>query len=168
MNNRYIKARTFARKRHEGQRYGDYPYYIHLDAVAKLASPFGTDAMIVAQFHDILEDTKTTRQEIETDYGKIISRAVCYMTDEVVSGRDARKAVTHQRFQQIDQLEESGRLALIVKVCDRLANVRAARRNQPKKFAQYKKEHDGFKQATYRRGLCEALWWELDMLIERM
>ncbi|WP_299013304.1 HD domain-containing protein [uncultured Photobacterium sp.] len=166
MNNRYLKARTLARVKHKGQLYGDVPYYVHLEAVSRLASPFGTDAMIAAQLHDVLEDTETTVEEIAADFGYMIADAVGYMTDGKLKDRLERKTHVNLRLSSLDISEEAGRIALIVKACDRLANVRASLHSPEKYFSMYQQEHPAFRQAVYRKGLCEAIWWELDNLLK--
>ncbi|PSU44890.1 phosphohydrolase [Photobacterium frigidiphilum] len=167
MNNRYIKARTLARVKHIGQQYGERPYYSHLETVSRLASPFGINAMIVAQLHDVIEDTETSVDELAADFGFLVADAVKYMTDGKLTDRMKRKIEINQRLASLDIDEEAGRLALIVKACDRLANVRASKKASEAHFKMYQQEHNAFKQAVYRKGLCEAIWWELDTLIER-
>lgn len=165
MNNRYLKARTLARAKHAGQMYGDIPYYIHLEDVSRLACPFGTDAMIIAQLHDVVEDTETTIGELVADFGFIVADAVSYISDSKCSDREDRKAEQNTRLASLNIIEESARLALIVKACDRLANVRASLRGNSKYYQLYQQEHPDFKRAVYRHGLCEAIWWELDNLL---
>lgn len=165
MNNRYIKARTLARAKHTGQMYGDLPYYVHLETVSRLASPFGIDAMIIAQLHDVMEDTETSVDEISVDFGFLIADAVQYMTDGKLEDRAKRKNEVNRRLALLNTNEDAARLALIVKTCDRLANVRASKSKSRRHFDMYREEHPSFKQAVYRKGLCEALWWELDSLI---
>lgn len=166
LNNRLLLAKNFARSRHEGQRYGEFPYYVHLDDVEKLVAPFGIDAMIIAQLHDVLEDTTTSFEELVTDFGPVIATSVAYLTDPVEGDRASKKKQLYQRFEALDENDKSARLALIVKACDRLANVKASRLFHPGKYALYQSEHLAFRRAAYRSGLCEMVWWELDMLIE--
>lgn len=166
MNNRLFLAQTFAKARHEGQRYGEFPYSIHLDQVEKLAEPFGINAMIVAQLHDVLEDTTTCIDELRTDFGELISLSVSYLTDPIRGNRLAKKQQLYQRLQLLDENEEAEKLALIVKACDRLANVKASRLFHPDKFIMYQTEHAAFRQAAYRVGLCDMIWWELDRIID--
>ncbi|WP_407333837.1 phosphohydrolase [Enterovibrio sp. 27052020O] len=166
MNDRLLLARTFARARHEGQRYGEFPYYVHLDDVEKLAQPFGINAMIIAQLHDVLEDTTTSFDELVLDFGELIALSVSYVTDPIGGDRKTKKRLLHQRLVQLDESEEAGRHALIVKACDRLSNVKACRLFHHEKYKMYQSEHSEFRKATYRHGLCEMIWWELDMLIE--
>lgn len=165
MNNRYLKARTLARAKHKDQMYGLVPYYVHLEAVSRLASPFGTDAMIVAQLHDVVEDTETSVDELAADFGYLVADAVGYMSDGNLEDRHSRKHEINQRLGSLDISEEAARLALIVKACDRLANVRASLRSPDQHFEKYQQEHPNFRKAVYRRGLCEAIWWELDNLL---
>ncbi|MDX1302826.1 phosphohydrolase [Photobacterium sp.] len=166
MNNRYIKARTLARAKHTGQMYGNLPYYVHLETVSRLASPFGIDAMIIAQLHDVMEDTETSVDELAADFGFLVADAVQYMTDGKLEERAKRKIDINQRLGLLDTAEEAARLALIVKTCDRLANVRASKSSSKRHYDMYREEHPSFKKAVYRKGLCEALWWELDSLID--
>jgi hypothetical protein len=56
-------------------------------------------------------------------------------------------------------------LALIVKTADRLANVRAARSNNPRLLAVYRSEHPAFRPAAWRPSLAVSLWKELDGLL---
>nr|WP_086937928.1 HD domain-containing protein [Thaumasiovibrio occultus] len=168
MNNNYLRARTLARTRHAGQQYGTYPYSYHLDAVADLATPFGTEAMIVAQLHDLIEDTDSSIDEIAADFGFTIADAVLYLTDTPFGERTQRKQEANARLKSLTVFEESGRLALIVKACDRLANVRASKQLDPQRLQRYRDEHLEFRRACYRQGLCEAVWWELDNLIEKV
>ena len=165
MNNRYLRARTLARAKHKNQNYGSVPYYVHLEAVSQLASPFGTDAMIVAQLHDIVEDTETSIDELAADFGYLIADAVAYMSDGKQTDRQLRKEEINQRLASLDITEEAARIALIVKACDRLANVRASLRSPERYFERYQQEHPNFRKAVYRRGLCEAIWWELNNLL---
>ncbi|WP_394209703.1 phosphohydrolase [Enterovibrio calviensis] len=166
MNDRLLLARTFARARHEGQRYGEFPYSVHLDDVERLAQPFGINAMIIAQLHDILEDTTTSVDELVVEFGGMIGLSVSYVTDPMGGDRKSKKHQLHQRLIQLDESSEAARLALIVKSCDRLANVKACRLFHHEKYKMYQSEHAEFRKATYRHGLCEMIWWELDMLIE--
>ncbi|AMG29256.1 HD domain-containing protein [Grimontia hollisae] len=166
MNDRLLLAKAFARARHAGQRYGEFPYHVHLDDVERLAQPFGINAMVVAQLHDVLEDTTTSVDELLQDFGEKIALSVSYLTDPMVGNREERKRQINQRFRELDESDEAAKLALIVKACDRLSNVKACRLFHPEKFIRYQREHPEFRKAAYRHGLCEMIWWELDMLIE--
>ncbi|PSU20565.1 HD domain-containing protein [Photobacterium kishitanii] len=165
MDSRYLVAQAFAKSRHGDQRYGEFPYTVHLNAVAKLAQPFGLDAMIVAQLHDIIEDTDTSFDELADRFGFTIADAVNYVTDVKLEDRAKRKLEINQRLAALNVKEDAARLALIVKVCDRLANVRSSSQSSPRHYKMYQHEHPAFKEAVYRPDLCDDLWVELNALI---
>ena len=64
------KARIFAIAAHGGQKYGNYPYSVHLDAVAKIADEYGEKAAVIAYLHDVVEDTFVSINDIEKEFGK--------------------------------------------------------------------------------------------------
>jgi (p)ppGpp synthase/HD superfamily hydrolase len=157
------QAREFAIKAHGDQKYGDQPYSVHLDAVAALAAPYGNDAVVVAYLHDAVEDTPTTPQQIETEFGAKVAACVALLTDEPGANRKERKAKTYAKLATVSGETE---LALIVKAADRLANVRACVANNLERLWNvYHSEHSAFKSAAFREGLCDPLWSELDRLL---
>lgn len=50
MNNRLFFAKTFARERHGKQMYGEFPYFVHLDAVAKLLNRLVSLQLLLPSF----------------------------------------------------------------------------------------------------------------------
>ena len=116
------KARAFAISAHGNQKYGERPYVFHLEAVAKLAEPYGDDATVVAYLHDVVEDTKTTVEAIASMFGPHIAACVALLTDAPGANRKERKAKTYAKLAEVSGPNE---LALLVKAADRLANVRA-------------------------------------------
>lgn len=157
------RARQFALERHAGQLYGNYPYSFHLDEVAKIASAYGEEAIVVAYLHDVVEDTSTDLDEIESEFNGFIARCVGILTDEPGASRKERKAKTHDKMAKIQGDLE---LALIVKASDRLANLRACvAEDNEKMLMKYKEEHVKFREAVYRANLCEPLWQEIEEII---
>jgi len=66
------KAFELSKKAHEGQkRLSGEPYFIHPFETAKILAQFGMDAPIISAglLHDVLEDTKTTEEEIKKEFG---------------------------------------------------------------------------------------------------
>ncbi|MBX2858318.1 MAG: HD domain-containing protein [Cellvibrionaceae bacterium] len=159
------KAREFAIERHGNQSYGQHPYWVHLDDVAKLAADFGERAVVISYLHDVVEDTPTTIKEIQENFSEFVADCVEIVTDEPGETRKLRKAKTYKKMASVHgELE----LALIVKAADRLANIKASLVNRSKKHMNmYQSEHDCFKKSAYRPGLCEALWSEMDKLIDK-
>tara|TARA_Y100000310_G_C20668395_1_gene808900 strand:- start:153 stop:602 length:450 start_codon:yes stop_codon:yes gene_type:complete len=73
------EARKLAQERHEGQkRRGGEPYFNHVDRVASSLS--NLLEQVVAYCHDLVEDTDTTLDEIESLFGKRVREAVDHLT----------------------------------------------------------------------------------------
>ena len=159
-----VDPRDFAVRAHADQTYGGQPYVAHLDAVANLV---GEDANLraVAYLHDVVEDTPVTADDVVRTFGPTIGAAVAMVTDPPGESRTVRKAALHVRLSEADASDAAVRLALHIKVADRLANVRACVADEDPRLAMYRKEHRAFRPAAHRPGMCDALWTELDDLL---
>lgn len=158
------RARGYAIAVHCEQKYGDEPYKVHLNDVAELAREYGTLAETLAWLHDTVEDTSATLEDIETLFGVETRGMVALLTDEPGHNRKTRKAATNAKLAKV-QVDSPESVVLIVKACDRLANVRSARKNSPGLLNMYDREHQAFREAVYRPGLCDQIWAELDLLL---
>jgi len=148
---------------HSGQkRPGGESQYDHLMRVAEIASRFADryqqddvpaelrlddeealDLITAAVLHDTLEDTDTTDDELAEQFGERVARIV--------------RAVSHEEEEEPDEVylrrvAAGGRLAVIVKRCDRLDNLNTLRR-APHEFRKRKL-------AEIRAAL--PLWQEID------
>lgn len=111
-------AFEYAKKMHEGQtRRGGEPYIIHPLAVAKQARKrgYGTEYIITALFHDLLEDTSATEQEILALSNARVLEAVKLLTK--FAGYDMQAYVCAIKKNEI---------AFAIKGLDRLDNLQAA------------------------------------------
>lgn len=118
MSEKYAAAYEFAAKKHEGQlRKGGEPYITHPAAVADILREQGMDEeyLITALFHDLLEDTDATEQEIEALGGERVLRAVKLLT----------KKEGYVMSEYISGIK-SDPIAYAVKGADRLHNLRSA------------------------------------------
>lgn len=130
------KAQHVAEKVHQGQKYGELPYVKHLEEVVKVIAEFKKvindffhvdhieDLKEIAWLHDSLEDTPITYAELLKDFGPVISDAV-----ESLSIRAEEKGKSLQSFELYLQRIKKHRLAVIVKLADRIANMRATLRH---------------------------------------
>lgn len=137
--NSYQDALAFAAKKHQGQiRIGGEPYISHPIAVADMVREwgFGLSFRITALFHDLLEDTDATEEDIFRIGGAEVLDAVRRLTKR--KGYVMADYVQHIRENEI---------ARVVKAADRLHNLRCA-----------VVADDAFK----RKYILESLEWYLD------
>jgi len=156
-------ARDYAIQMHGDQKYGTHPYVHHLDAVVALLQPYGEKARVVGYLHDVVEDTAATVSDVQERFGDLVARCVSLLTDAPGANRKERKAKTYAAMAQVTGDEE---LALVVKAADRLANVRACVADGHRQlWDTYRGEHPTFRAAAFRKGQCDPLWVELDVLL---
>ncbi len=118
MSERIDKALAFASQKHEGQfRKGGKPYITHPQAVSQYVREWGCDedTQIVALFHDLLEDTDATEQEILSLGGEKVLCAVKLLTKK-----------TGYRMAEYMAAIVDNPMAKAVKIADRLHNLRSA------------------------------------------
>jgi guanosine-3',5'-bis(diphosphate) 3'-pyrophosphohydrolase len=129
--NRLLAAIAFAANKHRDQRRKDAaasPYINHPIALAKvLANEAGIDderVLIAAVLHDTLEDTETTVQELVRQFGQEIAEIVIEVSDDMALSKAARK-------QQIDHAPRLSRRAKLVKLADKICNLRDIAHSPP-------------------------------------
>ena len=121
----FLRALSFAAAKHRDQRRKDTaqtPYINHPIAVANiLLNEAGvTDEVVLmaALLHDTVEDTDTTFDEIERQFGQVVRDVVAEVTDD----KSLPKAVRKQH--QIDHAPGLSDRAKLVKLADKISNVR--------------------------------------------
>ncbi|HVG52290.1 MAG TPA: HD domain-containing protein [Xanthobacteraceae bacterium] len=120
------EAADLAARRHSGMQRkgrGSEPYINHLAEVANLLSiaTDGADAELVAAgwLHDTIEDTGMTRAELATAFGDRVAGIVVEVTDDMSLPKDAR------RRKQIENAPHKSPPAKLVKIADKISNIRA-------------------------------------------
>jgi (p)ppGpp synthase/HD superfamily hydrolase len=126
------EASDFAARRHTGQQRkgrGNEPYVNHLAEVANLLSiaTDGTDAELVAAgwLHDTIEDTATTREELAQKFGERVAELVAEVTDDMSLPKQER------RQKQIVDAPRKSPGAKLIKIADKISNIRARIPPQP-------------------------------------
>lgn len=115
---RVKRALEFATKKHQGQkRKGGDDYITHPIAVCEMVKKqgYGEDFQITALFHDLLEDTDATEEEILSFSNQSVLDAVKLLTKE--------KGYKMQTY--IDGIKGNP-IAFVVKCADRLHNLECA------------------------------------------
>lgn len=129
------KAYAFAERAHEGQkRNSGEPYFNHVFETAKILAELGMDTKtIVAGFlHDVLEDTPTPEKELEKEFGKEIVTLVNGVTKlgkMKYTGTERHVESLRKFFMAM----ANDLRILIIKLADRLHNVRTLQYVKPEK-----------------------------------
>ncbi|WP_296109713.1 bifunctional (p)ppGpp synthetase/guanosine-3',5'-bis(diphosphate) 3'-pyrophosphohydrolase [uncultured Corynebacterium sp.] len=159
------RAYTTAEKLHEGvKRKSGEPYITHPLAVATIAAEIGMDTttVVAALLHDTVEDTDYSLEELSHDFGSEVARLVDGVTklDKVVLG-SAAEAETIRKM--IVAMAEDPRV-LVIKVSDRLHNMRTMRFLPPEKQAKKARETlEVIAPLAHRLGMA-TVKWELEDL----
>ncbi len=144
--NRLRKAFEFAKEAHKLQRRKTgAPYIIHPIAVASIAAEelrLDTDSVITAFLHDVVEDTDYTIEDIRNNFGNNVALLVDVVTKKKKEKYKMSKQVDNYQ-QLLDSLNYDIR-ALMVKLADRLHNMRTLSSMLPDKQMKIAGETDYF------------------------
>jgi guanosine-3',5'-bis(diphosphate) 3'-pyrophosphohydrolase len=127
-----LAASAFAAHKHRDQRRKGKdasPYINHPIAVANVLANEAaiTDAttLAAALLHDTIEDTDTTVEELEGEFGLEIAAVVLEVTDDKKLPKQVRKRL------QIEHAATLSRNAKLVKLADKICNLRDMSRSPP-------------------------------------
>jgi (p)ppGpp synthase/HD superfamily hydrolase len=166
------KCELLAMTAHLHQKYGVYePYSYHLYAVYKEAVHWlahidiptedKNDIYAACFLHDTLEDTNVSYNDIKRVAGEKVADIVYDVTNELGKNRRERCERTYPKTAKNE-------LAVFVKLCDRIANIRHGIGTGSNMLEMYRKEYESFR--AYLRNpdhkLCKNLWLELDFLLQ--
>ncbi len=161
------KAYDFAHKAHDGQlRKSEDPYIIHPVEVACILAELDADVQTIcaALLHDVLEDCEVTAKEMTKEFGKdivTIVEGVTKLGKFSFSSKEERQAENFRKL--IVAIAEDYRVVL-VKMADRLHNMRTLDYMQPHKQLEIAKETiEIYAPLANRFGLGE-MKWELEDL----
>jgi (p)ppGpp synthase/HD superfamily hydrolase len=123
----YIKAYQFAAKAHNGQLVPgtDLPYIMHISLVSmEVIACLGIErqhdgnlAVQCALLHDVIEDTGTAYEDVESEFGLEIAAGVLALTKNAALAKDSRMQDSLQRIKQ-QPIE-----VWMVKLADRITNL---------------------------------------------
>ncbi len=139
-------AFEFARDAHKDQRRktGE-PYIIHPIAVARILAvelELGANPVIAAFLHDVVEDTPHTLEEIEARFGADVAFLVGVVTKQKKQKYEESKQVDNYR--QILSSVQFDLRAILLKLADRLHNMRTLASMRPDKQMKIAGETDYF------------------------
>ena len=127
-----LRAAAFAAERHRNQRRKDEeasPYINHPLALASLLAHDGQERdpaiLMAALLHDTVEDTGTTFEELDQAFGRQVGSIVREVTDDKSLPPVERKRL------QIEHAAQSSRAANLVKLADKICNLRDLNTSPP-------------------------------------
>ena len=137
------KAWDYGAQMHEGQfRHSGEPYFTHPVAVAALLTEMRLDdsTIITALLHDTIEDTKSTYSEVERLFGTEIAELVDGVTKLTNLQLSSSKAKEAENIRKLLIAMSRDLRVILVKLADRLHNMRTIRSMRVEKQAQKARE----------------------------
>ncbi len=132
---RYVAALEFAAQRHLTQKIpgSDLPYVVHVTSVAAeviaglATTPVDNSelAVLCALLHDAIEDTPTTREELEQEFGREVADIVAEVTDDKSLPKAQRKRL------QVETAPRKSHRAKLVKIADKTSNLWSIAKTPP-------------------------------------
>jgi len=161
-----LKTKKFAQDAHKDQKYGGHPYIKHLQDVYAVLIEQGIkdkEILCAAWLHDTIEDTSTSYEDILNTFSKEIADIVFAVTNEEGKNRKERNFKTYPKI-------KNNKKATILKLADRIANVKESISNNPNLLEMYKKEYSSFREGIFNETFAQEItinrmWSYLDTLL---
>ncbi len=137
------RAYAYGKQMHEGQfRHSGEPYFTHPVAVAAILTEQRLDdaTIVTALLHDTIEDTKSTYTEVARLFGEDIAElvdGVTKLTNLELSSTQSKQA---ENFRKLFMAMSKDLRVILVKLADRLHNMRTIKSMKPEKQAQKARE----------------------------
>ncbi len=137
------EAYGFGQQMHDGQaRRSGEPYFTHPVAVSVLLAEQQMDdaTLVTALLHDTIEDTKASYGEIERRFGHEIAELVDGVTKLTNLQLDSTKTQQAENFRKLFMATSRDLRVTLVKLADRLHNMRTIKSMSPEKQIQKARE----------------------------
>ncbi len=137
------QAYAYGLAAHEGQnRHSGEPYFSHPVAVAAILTEMRLDdsTIVTALLHDTIEDTRSTFSEVESQFGTEVAElvdGVTKLTNLQLSSSQSKQA---ENFRKLFMAMAKDLRVILVKLADRLHNMRTIRAMRPEKQVQKSRE----------------------------
>ncbi|PZQ98017.1 MAG: bifunctional (p)ppGpp synthetase/guanosine-3',5'-bis(diphosphate) 3'-pyrophosphohydrolase [Cereibacter sphaeroides] len=137
------RAYAYGHKMHQGQvRQSGEPYFTHPVAVAAILTEQRLDdaTIVTALLHDTIEDTKSTYSEVTRLFGEEVAElvdGVTKLTNLQLSSAQSKQA---ENFRKLFMAMSKDLRVILVKLADRLHNMRTIKSMKPEKQAQKARE----------------------------
>ena len=161
------KAYCYAAKAHEGQTRKDgSPYITHPLAVANIVADLklDTDALCAALLHDCIEDTKSTHEDISREFSPTIADLVEGVTKLTRINYVSMDEKQMENLRKMLMAMSKDIRVILVKLCDRLHNMRTMQYQTPEKQREKSRETlEIYAPIAHRLGM-QRIKWELEDL----
>ncbi len=137
------KAYDKGKDLHDGQlRKSGEPYFIHPINVAIILAQLGMDeaTIIGGLLHDVVEDTEYTREQLVSDFGEEIALLVDGVTKLGTIKFESKEEIQAENFRKMFLAMSKDIRVLIIKLADRLHNMRTIEFMKPSKIEEKCKE----------------------------
>ncbi|MEM1428636.1 MAG: bifunctional (p)ppGpp synthetase/guanosine-3',5'-bis(diphosphate) 3'-pyrophosphohydrolase [Pseudomonadota bacterium] len=137
------RAYDFGARMHEGQfRHSGDPYFSHPVAVAAILAEMrlDDDTIVTALLHDTIEDTRARYSDIVNEFGEDVARlvdGVTKLTNLQLASSETKQA---ENFRKLFMAMSQDLRVILVKLADRLHNMRTIRHQRPEKQVQKSRE----------------------------
>ena len=133
------KAFDTAQKLHDGQlRKSGEPYFIHPVNVAYILAEMGMDdaTIVGGLLHDVVEDTDYTREQLVSDFNEEIALLVDGVTKLGTIKFESKEEIQAENFRKMFLAMSKDIRVLIIKLADRLHNMRTMGFMKPEKIVE--------------------------------
>lgn len=137
------RAYVFAMKKHGAQlRESGDPYYSHPIEVAGILTKFKLDSasIVAALLHDTVEDTDTTVEEVKQLFGEQVANIVDGLTKLALIEQKSSNNKQAENFRKLLLAMSEDIRVLLIKLADRLHNMRTLHYCKPEKRQRIAKE----------------------------